>query len=268
MTFDAKERSEYDGEPRELYWFMRGSQSWFYTSSALDITFQDHVFEAAPGLSRSNIKEGDGEASARQLTVTVPRNNLVAEQFIGVPHIQPVWLYIYRLHAGETDYRITWQGRVRYAEFKSAQATLTLDNILSSTKKNALRHLYQGQCNHFTFDLNCGLSEVDYTRTTVVDAISANLITVNSPEAANYYVAGQVRRLNGDRRFVTKDTLLGFGNRTLELITPFEDLDTEEEVLVIGGACLHTFDTCPDSVKANYGGFPKVPRKNPFRSFK
>lgn len=267
MSYETREISEYDGEPRELFWFMQGADSFTYTSGAIPVEFEGQTFEPVAGLSRGNVKIGSGEQARQQMTVTLPRDNEVAEKFVRVPNIEPVWLYIYRIHDGETDYRITWQGRVRFAEFAGHKATLTLDSIMQSAKKAAFRHLYQNQCNHFVFDENCGLSEAAFSHSTTVASIDLNIITFNQSEAEGYFLSGQVRRANGDRRFIASDEKSG-GVHTVELLTAFEELEVGETITVIGGACRHTFDTCPEEVKPNYGGYPKVPRKNPFKSFK
>jgi uncharacterized phage protein (TIGR02218 family) len=264
MSFESIETSEYDNEPRELYWFMRGSQSWTYTSGQHRVNFEGQTFAPVDGLSRSSVRDSK-ERSRSQMTVSMPRDIEVAQMFVGIPDTQAMWLYLYRIHDGETEYRLSWQGRVRYNEFQGTGAKLTLDNILTSTKKSALRHLFQNQCNHFTFDANCGLSEATYSTDDVaITDIDGNFLEVADSQAAGYYRAGQVKRANGDRRFIVANTKAS-GVHTFELLTPFEDLEIGEEVTIIGGACLHTFATCP--IQVNYGGFPKVPRKNPFKSF-
>jgi hypothetical protein len=275
MSFESIETSEYDNEPRELYWFMRGAESWTYTSGAHPVEFDGHTFEPVAGLSRSNTRDG-GERSRSQLTVTMPRDTEIARMFVGIPETQALWMYLYRIHDGESGFRLSWQGRVRFNEFSGNTAKLTLDNILTSTKKAGLRHLFQGQCNHFTFDSNCGLSEVAFSTAGVsVDAIDGNFIEISNSQAAGYYVAGQVKRANGDRRFIVTDTKAS-SVHTLELLTPFEDMELGEEVTIIGGACRHNFATCQIVKQADgttidnsehYGGYPKVPRKNPFKSF-
>lgn len=266
MSYESREQSLSTGEPIELYWFMQGAESFTYTSSAEPIEFEARIFEPVYGLTRSSVKGGSREQSRQQLTVDLPRDHVIAQKFVLTPEITPVWLYLYRIHDGETDFRVTWQGRVRFVGFKGNIATLTLDSILASTKRKSLRHLYQNQCNHFTFDQNCGLSEASFSHIETVQSIDLNVIEVNNAEAAGYFISGQVRRANGDRRFIVADTAAS-GVHTLTLLTAFEELEIGEEVTVIGGACRHTFDTCPAEVKENYGGFPKVPRKNPFKSF-
>lgn len=264
MSYQSRELSESDGKPRELYWFMRGSTSFTFTSAAEAIEFDARIFEPVNGLSRGNVREGT-ERSKSQLTVEMPRDTEVAREFVGIPNVTPMWLSIYRIHEGEVGFRLTWQGRVRVCEFSGIKATMTLDSIAASTKKAALRHLFQNQCNHFTFDSNCGLSEADYTHLTDVETVDNNVLTVLDSQVAGYYIAGQVKRANGDRRLITNDTKVS-GTHTLELLTPFENLEIGEPISIIGGACRHTFDTCPIAAKPNYGGYPKVPRKNPFKS--
>lgn len=274
MSFDSRETSEYEGKPRELYWFMRGDEEWHYSSGVEEVEFQFDTYTPIEGLSRSAIRDGR-ERSRNQLTVELPRTAEVALLYQGIPNTAAVWLNIYELHEGEDEYAIAWQGRVRGCEFKGAVAILTLDSLLASTKKQSLRHLYQNQCNHFTFDANCGLSEATYSvASQTVLTIEDNVLTIDNANAADFFRAGQVKRANGDRRFIVSDSKAG-STHTLTLLQPFEDMEAGEVVTLIGGACLHTFTTCQATKlpggstadnSANYGGYPKVPRKNPFKS--
>jgi uncharacterized phage protein (TIGR02218 family) len=266
MSFDVREISQDDGEPQELYLFMRGTTEIPYTSGAFPINLGLTTYEPLAGLSRSSVKRGQ-ERSRNQLTVDVPRDAEIVEQFFGVPDQAAVWLHIYKIHEGESDYRIMWQGRVRSVDFKGEKATMTLDDIKASTKKQGLRHLFQGQCNNFTFDENCGLSEDDFRHDDQVTlTVDGSVLTVDNAEAAGYFIAGQVRRSNGERRMVTEDTKV-VSTHTLTLLQAFEGLEPGELVRLIGGACRHTFATCQAvNNEENYGGYPLVPRKNPFRS--
>lgn len=266
MSFDTKEISEYSGEPQELFWFMRGVTDWAYTSGALPVDKFDLTFEPLAGLSRSSIKLAN-ERSRNQMTVTMPRDAELVKQFVGIPPQEAIWLNLYQIHLGETDYSLAWQGKIRTVEFKGNYATVILDTLLATNKKSFLRHLYQNQCNHFTFDANCTLSEEDYSHAGTIDSVDGVTIEVTDAQATDYYSAGQIKRSNGDRRFIVTDVEAG-GTHTLTLLTPFEDLEVGEAVTLIGGACKHTFETCPVDNRSNYGGYPKVPRKNPFRSFR
>lgn len=275
MSFSAREPSFNDGEPQELYWFMRGATAWFYTSGAFPVTLGLNTYEPLAGLKRGEIRRGR-ERSKNSLTVDMPRDTDIISEFIQIPQQTPIWLHVYRIHEGESDYRIMWQGRVRSVDFRGEKAVLTLDDLLSSAKKNAFRALYQGQCNNFTFDANCGLNEDDFRFDDVpVGAVDDAVIEVDNAEPAGWFIAGQVRRANGERRMIMADSKTG-STHTLTLLQPFEGLEVGEEVRLIGGACRHTFATCQDvSVKTgadpvdnseNYGGYPMVPRKNPFKS--
>ncbi len=145
-------------------------------------------------------------------------------------------------------------------------ATLTLDDLMASIFKQAFRHKFQNQCNHFMFDSNCTLVEGDFTHTAqTIISVEANIITVDNAEAAGAFISGQVKRANGERRLVVANTKAG-STHTITLLQPFEGLEVGEEVSLIEGACRHTFATCPVGNKQNYGGYPLVPIKNPFKS--
>ncbi len=266
MSFDAREVSAFDGEPQELYWFLRGTDSWLYTSGAYPITLDLQTYEPLAGLSRSNIKLGR-ERARNQLTVEMPKSAGLATEFITVPSQTPVWLYLYGIHESETDFRIIWQGRVSSVDFKGEKATLTLDDVMATTKKQAFRAFYQNQCNNFMFDANCTLSEDDFREDgLVILSVDGDVITFDNAQAAGFFISGQIRRENGDRRMVVNDTKASL-THTVTLLQPFEDMEVGEVVRGIGGACRHTFDTCFSGNQENFGGYPLVPRKDPFKSF-
>jgi hypothetical protein len=265
MSFDAREISEYEGEPQELYWFMRGTEEWLYTSGAYAVTLGLNTYEPLAGLKRQAIVRGR-ERSRNQLSIDMPRTAALVSEFIGVPKQTPVWLKIYRVHEGETDARISYQGRVRACDIKGSMATFTCDDIMASVYKQAFRHKFQNQCNHFMFDANCTLVEGDYTHTDQeVLSVTNDQITVDNAEAAGAFINGQVRLASGERRLVVANSKAG-STHTLTLLQPFEGLEAGAIVSLIEGACRNTFATCPDANKANYGGYPLVPRKDPFRS--
>jgi uncharacterized phage protein (TIGR02218 family) len=273
--FSTLETSENSGRPRELFWFMRGIEEWTYTSTGTPIDFQLKTFEPVAGLTRTNIKDSN-ESSRTQMTIELPRDNAVAQLFNGVPTGDAIWVNIYAIHDGDSDYTVSWQGRIRVCDFQGSKAVLTLDTLLASTKQNSLRHYYQNQCNNVIFDANCGLSEATFSiPSQAIASVDHNVVTVINSQAADFFRAGQIKRANGDRRFIITDTVAS-GVHTLTLLQPFEDLAVGESVTLIGGACLHTFDSCQavklpggstEDNSENYGGYPKVPRKNPFKSF-
>jgi len=265
MSFDAREISDYSGEPQELYWFMRGVEEWFYTTGAFPITLDLNTYEPLAGLKRQSITRGR-ERGRNQLSVTMPSDAAVALQFLSVPKQASLWLKILKIHEGETDYRVTYQGRIRAVDVAKSTATITFDDLMASVYKQGFRHKFQNQCNHFMFDQNCTLSEEDFLHTDqAVITVDANAITVDNAAAEGAFISGQVRRSNGERRLVVSNTKAG-DTHTLTLLQPFEGLDPGEVVNLIEGACRHTFATCPEDNKSNYGGYPLVPRKNPFRS--
>ena len=267
MSFDAKEKSEFQGEPQELYWFMRSGEEWFYTSGAFEIVLGLNTYVPLAGLKHGDITRGR-ERSRNQLSIEIPKTAALVQEFIRVPKQTSLWLKLFKLHAGETDFRITYQGRVRAMDINTegSNAVMTLDDLLASTRKNAFRFKFQNQCNHFLYDANCKLVELDFTHVNqTVITVNDDTLTVNNVVAAGGFINGQVRLPSGERRLVIGDTKVG-STHTLTLLQPFEGLQAGNTIILIEGACRNTFPTCPESVKINYGGYPLVPTKDPFKS--
>jgi hypothetical protein len=129
MSFDVRETSQNDGEPQELYWFMRGSEDWHYTTGAYPITLDLNTYEPLAGLKRQAIVRGR-ERGRSQFTLSMPRDCDVALQFLSVPKQSSLWLKILKVHEGETDYRVFYQGRVRAVSLKGNIATITFDDLM------------------------------------------------------------------------------------------------------------------------------------------
>ena len=85
MSYDAKEKSQYGGSPVELYKFVYGSNTSYFTSADKDQSYASHTY-LHDVITRGEIDASD-EDQQGALEVTLPRANDVAELF--VPDLPP-----------------------------------------------------------------------------------------------------------------------------------------------------------------------------------
>lgn len=267
MTFNTYETSRQDGSPVELYDFSIGFTHYRYTSADRDLVFSGETF-VKETLERTEFEETDDLARAN-ITVTVPRTFPVAEEFRVAPPSYPILLNVWRIHVGDTERKLVWAGRVLNATWEGVSASLHCESILTSMQRPGLRRLYQRQCPHVLYGNACGVSDVANRVVSAVFTASGTVVTVT---------AGDVSSVGGDGYFdggfVEAEVSPGvYGRRAIKtqvgdvltLTHPIPGLTVGAVVDVYPG-CDHTLATCHAKFanSANYGGFPYVPRKNPF----
>ena len=263
MTYDARERSEYEGSPIELYQFDReGLQIWRYTSADTDQTYQGQQYEAVP------IKRGDIDQSQdirkNSLRITISSSADFVQQYISSPPTDRIGFILRRFHHEDTEVASIWIGRVLNVEFKEETVEIICEPIIGSLKRPTLRRLYQVTCPHLLYGPVCKANRDNFRLTTNITAIDGLVLT--SPDIGSqpngYYAGGYVELLVSgvfNKRFILSHT----GNDitiNLQLSAAAES----SEIRVYPG-CGHTVSICRDKFNnlANYGGQPWIPTKNP-----
>lgn len=122
--FEFRELSRFLGRPVQLYVFARQSVTWRYTSADRDVTVGGHTYTAAPGITRSEIRE-TAERAKNKVTIKFPfltdpdAVQLPATQALGLnwhpyPPSDPVSVTCLSYHADDPDAEVIvdWSGRV------------------------------------------------------------------------------------------------------------------------------------------------------------
>ncbi len=273
MTFAPIETSVEDGNVLELYTFTFGGQTDRFTSFNRDITFDGFLFTATQ-ISRSKL-ESSVEDAINELKITLPQDNVIPQQFIANVPGRVGSVTVERAHADDpAEERIVlFAGFIAQVGFDAdLVATITCKPQTSIFKRAGPRITYQGICNHVLYDARCKILRTgdpagEFLLTGNVTAVSGNDIDVAGVAAAGagFFDGGFVKAPAGgddDARLV-----LSSSGDTLSLLLPFSIEVLATSVDVFAG-CTHDLDICLtkfDNV-INYGGFPFVPRKNPFNS--
>lgn len=277
MTYSVIEASVEGGQPIELYKFVLGTEEFLRTSSENDVVVPTlaETYTAIPVERRSLVNEVLNPSSGR-LEVSLPAADDFVQRFINVaPGTKPT-LTIFRMHRadlGGSDDKVTFfKGTVRSVSFKDSGRTALLQALpLTAGYARPLpRQTFQGLCNHYLYDARCTLDRdsVLFKHSGTVTSVSGAVITVTGAGAfsvlSDFFEAGYAEFDNGtqtDQRLIVSQS----GN-DLTLITPFHD-DVTGQIVVVRAGCKHRLVTdCKDkfSNELNFGGFPYVPKQNPF----
>lgn len=239
-----------------------GTQTWAYTSADHPVTYLSNTYTPIENLQRSNPEQSQ-ERALGQLTIQMPHDADIAALFIGYVPPQPIWVSVFTEHDGDSEFTTFWQGRVSSVVFENSIATLNCDPIDRMFKRLGLRQKFQPACNHYLYSTGCTIVKDLFLVNATVGAVSADTVTSGDIGAKpdDWFTAGYAERSNGDRRFITAHT----GN-TITLLQPFSHLTVGEVIKVYAG-CKRDPATCQSKFSniVNFGGFPLVPLKNPFK---
>lgn len=264
MTHDAREKSHQDGEPVELYTFAREAVTWRYTSSRESVTFFAQTYEAAT-LSRSQI-EHTSDKGRNSIKITCARDFEIAELFRVTAPTDVITVTIHRLHIGETEAAVAWQGRILNVDWSGASATMHCEPVSASLLRPGLRRIYSRQCPHVLYGSKCGLNKASFDVPVTLSAVSGTTLTsaTFALYSAGHFSGGFIEFENTDgtieRRFIT-----GHSGSAITVNIPLASLVAGSQITAYPG-CDHNLTTCNDKFSngLNYGGFPYVPSKNPF----
>jgi uncharacterized phage protein (TIGR02218 family) len=263
MTFDARETSQYGGQPLEGYRFVQGEDVWLFTSADREVTFPIGRF-LMETISRGEIKQSQ-EDSASTLEVTLPVGNPVAALFIGEVPSSPVWLTQFRAHRGdETEAIAVFSGKVSRVSFAGSEATLTAVSIASGLLRVVPLLQMQTPCNHVLYSAECGANP-----TTSRDVITVTTVEGREVASADFalradgwFNGGRLENAVGDMRFIVEHI-----GDTVKLLSPLPGLVSLDECLAYWG-CPHLEDVCESKFNrlVAHLGWSRIPGKNPFRS--
>lgn len=276
MAYDDFEGSTKDGRPVFLYQFGRGAETFYFTASEQDLTYDGIEWLASP--VAHDVIEQTGNVEKNELALTFPISDSFAFGLL-LPQVLVTTITVFRAHRHDPDEerRIYWKGRVLGATSEPNVIQVRTENIFSSLRRNGCHVRVQRSCRHdlygaFVFGgIGCNADPADFDHAATITSISG--IFATSPEAAGF----------PDATF--RNGMLKWGNiyimieaqsgATLRLTTvPPEleqavDEDGPQDVTLYDGcnrgligatACEH-FDQ-----QENYGGFRWIPKSNPWKN--
>lgn len=265
MTFASVERSVESGRPVELYKFVVGINTYYYTSAADSFTFGGNLYLPRQ-IERSKLSQTNEERQ-QQVEVTLPTEDEVASRFVGVIPADIIYLTISKYHRGDSEEVVLWAGVIVGAAYinQGAQCKMKGMTTEGAIGRTIPRFKYQGLCNHVLFDASCQVTAASFLYTGICGAVSGDTITVNGIGAAHgagWMVGGYANLDDRDFRLIIEQV-----GDILTMYLPFENNPMGQSIKCYAG-CDHTIVDCENKFSnlVRYGGFPFIPELNPFVS--
>ncbi len=263
MTVDTYERSEQDAAPVDLLLFQIYDLSYRYTSAAESITYDGQEYEPAvfsvPSIEQST------ELARNDLQIDTAADFPMLTIFDTAPPSDVLRLTILRMHRGDTDAAQLWAGRVTAAERRQGAGMLTCESIYTSSAR-ASPFRYARLCQHVLYGAACGANGAAFRIEVAVDSVADAEITASELAAhASGRFAGGMLEWTAEPGRVERRGIKAHAGDMVTMTHGVAGLATGDTVRLYPG-CAHTLADCNDyfANAVNYGGFPHVPRQNPF----
>lgn len=271
MSFQTQELSTEDGSPVELYTFQLGGDFFRFTNQSESFSLSGFTWQ--PLQITSSEPKISKERSGTQLKITLPADTFIATKYQSIVPDERVRLTIERVHRTDVALErvVYWKGRIISTQFNGPVAAMVGEPVQSLFGRELPRRTYQSLCNHVLFDVNCKVLKGSFSDSVEVTSISTDGTTLvldslstARPSDTTFFTGGFVERSNGEKRMILEYT---FATDTVRLLLPFSDLVVGEQVTAFAG-CSHSVTVCRDKFNnvINFGGYPWVPRENPFQT--
>lgn len=267
MTFDAREISRWFGKPVMYFKFVRGTAEWRYTTADRELTLFGQAYLPAP-IKRSKIRSGP-ERRQQPITVNVPKDLPVLDNWRPFPPQDAISLTIYLEHAGEAEVAVDWIGQVMTIKTAGTDVSMTCQNSQVRAHQAKLYRAFQRGCWAPWGSQGVGMCNIDKsghdlpTTMTLVDAVtftSSAFLLVPSGRLAGGWVEWP-RLSDGVTEYRTINAHVG---NQIVLAYGLNDIDPSYAVTAYPG-CNHTPEDCNDYYEnmPNYGGQHFMPSKSP-----
>jgi uncharacterized phage protein (TIGR02218 family) len=268
VPFAANEVSVESGRPVELYIFSFQGGTFRYTSAGDIIEYDSNSYLPVTGLSRSGI-EDTGEISKSSLDLIAPEDFYIASLFEVYPPSDVVELEILRLHRDDlTDAKTFWLGRVINAEWRVGSASLACESLFTQMRQPGLRRAYSRSCPHLLYGADCRASQLSFVESLTAEAIDASGFVITSGIAGTFpagYFAGGKINLEISPGVIERRGIRTHVGDLLTMTHPISAM-VPGDIFSAWPGCNKTREVCVGRFNniLNYGGFPYIPRKNPF----
>lgn len=208
MSFNSVETSEYLGNLQEYYRFLVGTTNYRFVSGAKAVTLTtgtaDQNGDYAPTpISLTNLEHTRSHGDFT-VSISVPRDNAIADMFRAYVPDAGVQVWVYRKHESDNEITTWFAGEVLSCEWKESEAILVCQPIIGKMSGLGLWMRWQPTCNLQVYSPRCGVDPDDFTDSVTVTAISGLTITVSGMPAVSdgYYSGGYITDANGTKRHI------------------------------------------------------------------
>ena len=276
MTVENRDLSNYDGAPITLYEFSRRSVPtiskvevvtfWRYTSADRDFVLGDDTYTAA-AISDDGVRQS-GEATADQLTISMPYTAKIPQMFVGSPPSDPIYCIIRHAHAGETDAFIAWAGIVGGVSRPddNISASILCNTVGATMDRSGLRLSWSRNCPHSLYDIECKADPTVFNVTGTISGLNGAVVVcaaigTRSPPTFN---GGFMEWIDEDGHAERRGIVEHAGS-TVRVLGTTDKMSIGLSIWIFFG-CDKLRQTCHDKFNnlPNHGGHAYMPDANPF----
>lgn len=267
MTYEAIETSAQDGSPVELYEFEVDGVTYRYTSGDVDYLYALNTYLATP-IERSAL-EDTTDLPKNDLRLEVVRDFPVAELFRVAPPAGVVLARLIEVHRSDGDQEgiVKWNGRILNVNWEGAKAVLYCENDYTSLKRPGLRRTFGRSCPHVLYgSTGCRLVAADFAESIILSSVSGvNLSSSDFDSFEDGFFDGGYVEWEREPGIFDRRSIRSHVGADVVLTHGISDLEAGTTITAYPG-CDHTYETCETKFdnRKNYGGFPNVPKLNPF----
>lgn len=264
MTWTQDDVGTSSSQPREGIAIVAGVQVFRISTGQTDVTIGGEVFEAVAA-SRGEITLPTIGANG-ELQITLATSHPLVALFTGSglpPQQASVTVHGHQVTSAES--KVIWRGFITGMQCNGPAVTINAISRLGNVLQRKLPTITVGrQCPHILYDENCRVDRPPYTRSTFITLVNGRNVTVANlgGEANQWAKYGEIEVVaTGQRMLITSQV-----GTALTLYLPLTGVVTGTSVKVYAG-CDRKFSTCDQKFdnRENFGGFPQLPRGNPFR---
>jgi len=264
MSFNGQETSRDSGRPFELYRFTTEDAEYRFTSEDAARTRQGA--EWAPVIITHSGTNQNTEVHGGHITVTLPRDHVIASMFVSFIPSTPMFLTIFRGHDGDNEIVTVFTGRVQSCRF-TTDDTCELDCAPESEllKREIATTVFQRSCNHVLFDAGCRLDKETYKLSGKVSVTSSDGLSLFAGFFASrpdgWWTTGYIE-FGAHKRMIVDHT-----STQVVLMHAFPGFEDGMTVIAYPG-CDRTYGGCVSKFNngVNFLGYQWIPNKNPFSS--
>lgn len=264
MAFDTQERSVEAGQPIELYDFRLGTESFFWTTNPVAVTYNSLTYEPLE-ISREAL-QFSSDTRAEALKISVPASTPLVRRYINSVPGQRATMTITRVHRNDGANQLVqmFKGIAQTVGFtlNGLKAEIAVVPITAELANSIPRFAFSGVCNHVLYDGACTIAQSLFRYQDVVTGVAGDSITVQglSVKGSGWATGGYIALSSGEFRQILDHT-----GDTIRVLLPFPTSPLGQTVEVFAG-CDHSINTCSSKFNnvPNFGGFAWVPLRNPF----
>lgn len=277
MAFDVLEFSRWLGRPEQLFLFQRASLAWRFTTADRAAFVGSDLFVPA-AITRSAIREGSQE-QRNNLKITLPYLlDPTSAEFPPTQSLGDNWrpfapsdrisVICYERHAGDSELKTAWMGRVIAPHFTGTSLELTCEASHSNARRRGLPIVWQRGCGVPVYSQGPGRCNLDpelFALPATLEETAGLSLTAAAFNTLSFgSLAGGFLKWTRTDGLVEERSIMAHTGSTIVLNYGGPDLAAGTAVTAYPG-CAHNWAACEEfDNTVNYPGARSMPVKNPF----